>query len=165
MLAPLGPAGVVVWRLDDERRASTWDSGIGGEMFGGRWNAKGTKAVYCSLDPATCLVESAVHKGFAVLASQPPVLSSAVILDPRKCHVVWPEDVPNAGWLHSGIVSGGQQAFGSELLGRHAFVLFPSVVSCRSWNLVFDPGRAVRAYRLRTQERLSLDTRLHPPPR
>ncbi|MEO5733976.1 MAG: hypothetical protein ABIN96_14905 [Rubrivivax sp.] len=46
---------------------------------------------------------------------------------------------------------------------RHAFVVFPSAESKPSWNLVFNPLLARGAYRLRSQQRLSIDTRLQPP--
>ena len=72
------------------------------------------------------------------------------------------EDIPNPAWLHGGIPSAGQQRFGAGLLGRHAFVAFPSAVSKRSWNLVFAPELASGHYALEQQERLVVDTRLNP---
>lgn len=62
-LAGAGPQPWWVWRIDAEAYAASWDSGLGAELFGGRWNPKGLRAVYCRLDPATCLVEAAVHHG------------------------------------------------------------------------------------------------------
>jgi RES domain-containing protein len=49
------------------------------------------------------------------------------------------------------------------LLARHGLVLFPSAVSRFSWNLVIEPGVARDRYRLHSQARFVLDTRLHPP--
>jgi RES domain-containing protein len=77
--------------------------------------------------------------------------------------VVLPPDVPNPAWLHGGIPSAGQQAWGASLLDAHVFVVFPSVVSKPSWNIVFQPDHAIGKYRLRSQDRLVLDTRLNPP--
>ncbi|MBC7990490.1 MAG: RES domain-containing protein, partial [Luteimonas sp.] len=74
-------APLVAWRIDARRHATSWDSGIGAEALGGRWNPKGVKAVYCSVDPSTCLVETAVHRGFKVLDSQPHVLTSLEITE------------------------------------------------------------------------------------
>ena len=62
---------MLAWRLDRQHYASTWDSGIGAEKLGGRWNAKGQRAVYCSVDPSTAILEVAVHAGFPVLDTQP----------------------------------------------------------------------------------------------
>jgi RES domain-containing protein len=157
-------AALVAWRLDSERHAAAWDSGIGAERVGGRWNPKGVRAVYCSLDPSTCLLESAVHRGFKVLDTQPHTLTSLEIEDAAHVKVVMPGEIPNPAWLHGGTPSAHQQAWGAGLLGAHAFVLFPSAVSKRSWNLVFEPATANGRYRLRTQERMVIDTRLNPPP-
>ncbi|MEO6743787.1 MAG: RES domain-containing protein [Caldimonas sp.] len=160
-LAPAGP--LVAWRLDAAVFAATWDSGIGAELFSGRWNPKGLKVVYASFDPSTTILESAVHKGFDVLDTVPHVLTSLEITDPSGIKVVMPADVPNPAWLHNGIASAGQQAWGAALLAATPFVVFPSVVSKCSWNIVFRPDLAAGKYALRHQDRLVLDTRLNPP--
>jgi RES domain-containing protein len=160
--AALGGKELVAWRLDRAEFAPSWDSGEGAYRQGGRWNNKGIRAVYCALDPATAILEVAVHKGFAVLDTQPHVMTSMVIDAPEEVHVVQPDDVPNPNWLRPGIPSAGQRAFGDALLTRHKFVVIPSAVSSRSWNLVFVAGLAGDSYRLRAQERFALDTRLNP---
>ena len=159
----LGGAELVAWRLDQAVHAPTWDSGEGAYRFGGRWNGKGTRAVYCSLDPATAILEVAVHKGFRALDTVAHVMTAAVIADPAEVHVVDPASVPNPNWLRPGIPGAGQQAFGDELLRRHRFVAIPSTVSTHSWNLIFLAGGAPRGYTLKFQEAFALDTRLHPP--
>mgnify|MGYP002145372230 CR=1 FL=1 len=109
------------WRIDALAHAATWDSGVGAELFGGRWNPKGLRAVYCSLDPATCIVEAAVHRGFAVLDTQPHVLScvefdlAAAPAGAPGVAVLQPADLPNPAWLHGGVPSAGQQQFGAAL--------------------------------------------------
>lgn len=160
-LAPGAP--LVAWRVDARRHAPTWDSGIGAELGGGRWNPKGQKTVYCSLDPATTILESAVHRGFDEMDTLPFMLSMVSIADASNVKVVHPADVPNPAWLHPGIVSAGQQAWGAALLVTHPFVAFPSVVSKLSWNLVFRPDVASGQYALLGQDRLVIDGRLNPP--
>jgi RES domain-containing protein len=157
------PADLLAWRLDMADFAATWDGGEGAYRVGGRWNGPGVRAVYCSVDPATAILEVAVHKGFRVLDTVAHVLTAARIVDPAGVHVVQPDDVPNPNWLRPGIPSAGQQAFGNALLAQHAFVLLPSVVSLHSWNLIFAHGRAAGRYALLAQERFALDPRLHPP--
>jgi RES domain-containing protein len=159
---PLGTGELVFWRLDQARFAAAWDSGEGSYLAGGRWNARGTRAVYAALDPATAILEVAVHKTFRALDTVAHVLSAARITDPARVHVVDRNGVPNPNWLRPGIVSAGQQAFGDALLKAHAFVLVPSVVSTHSWNVIFDPARAGGLYDSVTQERFALDPRLHP---
>ena len=161
--APLGGSELVAWRLDVSPNASTWDSGEGAYRNGGRWNSKGVRAVYCSIDPATAILEVAVHKGFKALDTVAHVLTSLVIPDAKRIHVVQPKDIPNMNWLMPANPSRGQQVFGDSLLGRHKVILIPSAVSTHSWNLIFLGAATAGLYALKAQERFALDTRLHPP--
>lgn len=162
--AALGGSTLVAWRLDERKFAATWDSGEGARLYGGRWNSRGRRIVYCSVDPATAILEVAVHKGFNALDTVPHVLTSAVITDPASVHIVLPRVVPNANWLRPGLPSAGQQSFGDGLLSAHPFVLIPSTVSTHSWNLIFDLEVANTLFSKQSQEDFALDTRLHPPP-
>lgn len=159
----LGGAELVAWRLDQAIHAPTWDSGEGAYRVGGRWNSKGVRAVYCSLDLATAILEVAVHKGFRALDTVAHTITAAVIADAGDVHVVDPATVPNSNWLRPGIPGAGQQSFGKDLLQRHRFVAIPSAVSPHSWNLIFLAGGARGDYALKFQEAFALDTRLHPP--
>jgi RES domain-containing protein len=165
LLAPLsGGSRLIAWRLDAKIHAATWDNGEGAFRAGGRWNSKGRRVVYCSLDPSTTILEVAVHKGFKTLDGVPHVLTSLEV-DTAACKdvfVVQPADVPNRNWLVPGLPSAGQQSFGDTLLQEHPFVMIPSVVSKHSWNLIFDSVAAAGLYRLLEQEDFALDTRLHP---
>ena len=163
-LPALDNGELIVWRLDRDRHASSWDSGEGAFQVGGRWNSKGIRAVYCALDPATAILEVAVHKGFDTLDTVPHTLSEIRITDPASIRIVGPADVPNPHWLSPGAVSAGQRRFGDQLLADHKFILVPSVVSGRSWNLVFVAANAPNAYGLKSQERFALDPRLNPFP-
>lgn len=167
MTAPLpgllGGADLIGWRLDARQFAATWDSGEGAFRFGGRWSSVGTRAVYCSLDASTTILEVAVHRGFRRMDTVPHTLTSLQILDPKDVHVVHADDVPNSNWFRSGVPSAGQQDYGDALLREHTFVAVPSVVSSNSWNLLFVAARAQGRYVLRAQENFALDTRLHPP--
>jgi RES domain-containing protein len=156
-----GGSGLVVCRLDQRIHAATWDSGEGAFRDGGRWNSKGVRAVYCSLDPATAVLEVAVHKGFKALDTVPHVITAATIVDVLEVHIAKSDDVPNPNWLRPGIPSAGQQAFGDGLLRSHRFMAIPSAVSTHSWNLIFDPIKAAGFYSLDFQEPFALDTRLN----
>jgi RES domain-containing protein len=153
---------LMAWRLDQAVFAPHWDSGEGAYRLGGRWNSRGVRAVYCSIDPATAILEVAVHKGFKALDTVRHVLTAITIATPANVRIVDPSSVPNAAWLRPGMLSAGQQNWGDALLTNHAFVLLPSVVSTHSWNLVFVGGFAAGQYSF-VQERFALDPRLHPP--
>lgn len=162
--AALGGAELAAWRLDLSMYAAAWDSGEGAFRNGGRWNSKGVRAVYCSIDPSTAILEVAVHTGFRTLDTVPHVMTAALIAEiAGPVHVVEPGALPNPNWLHPGIPSAGQQAFGDELLRNHRFVAIPSAVSKHSWNFIFDPHMAKGCYSLKLQEPFALDPRLHPP--
>jgi len=161
--AALGGTDFIAWRLDRDVYAPTWDGGEGSYLAGGRWNSKGVRAVYCSIDPATAILEVAVHKGFDVLDTVPHVLTSAIVTDLAGIHVVDETAIPNRNWLKPVVPSAGQQRFGDALLAAYKFLLIPSAVSNRSWNLMFLKSSAAGAYALRDQEPFSLDTRLNPP--
>ncbi len=160
---PLGSGALVFWRLDQAKFAPAWDSGEGSYVAGGRWNSRGVRAVYAALDPATAILEVAVHKTFRTLDIVAHVLTSAQISDVNQVHVITPADVPNPNWLRPGAVSAGQQAFGDVILKAHPFALIPSVVSVHSWTMIFDPAKAKGCYDAMAQEAFALDTRLHPP--
>lgn len=161
--APLGGADLIVWRLDEARYSADWDRGEGSYRAGGRWNSKGVRAVYCSVDPATAILEVAVHKGFETLDIVPHVLTAVRINDPSGVHVVQPPSIPNPNWLRPGLPSAGQQVFGDGLLQRHCFTFMPSAVSGHSWNMIFVAANAAGSYVLEFQEPFALDTRLNPP--
>lgn len=151
------------WRLDPAEYAATWNSGVGAEKVGGRWNPKGMATVYAALDASTAILEVAVHKDFDALDSKPHCLTQARVLDPSGVHVVQPETIANPNWLVPGTPSRSQQQFGADLLSKHAFVLVPSSVSRHSWNLLMNPHLADGLYELVLQEPFALDGRLNRP--
>lgn len=156
------PKAFIAWRLERSVFYPTWAKGIGAEKVGGRWSPKGRAVIYASLDPATTILEVAVHHGFEPLDAVPHTLLSIEVLAPGKVHIVQPSTVPNSRWLTSGSISAAQQAFGAALLDKHPLVLFPSAVSTRSWNLLIDVGSATGLFKETSNERFALDTRLNP---
>ena len=159
---PLGDGELVAWRLDQANYARTWDSGEGAFQLGGRWNSKNVRAVYCSVDPATAILEVAVHRGFRVLDTVCHVMTAVTMKHVADFKVITRAEIPNENWLRPGIPSTGQQAFGNQLLRDHKLFLIPSSVSTFSWNLIFDASSAKEFYSLRMQETFALDPRLHP---
>jgi RES domain-containing protein len=160
--AALGGAELVAWRLDRAEYAAAWQQAEGAFLFGGRWSPPGRRVIYAALDPATAILEVAVHKGFDTLDTVPHMLSCLAVAGPDAVHVVEPQAVPNPNWLVPGVVSPNQQAFGDALLARHALVAIPSVVSRHSWNLLIDAVAARDLVSLRHAEAFALDTRLTP---
>jgi RES domain-containing protein len=152
---------LVVWRLERTIYVPTWQQGEGAFLVGGRWSPTGRRVIYTSLDPATTILEVAVHKGFDVLDTVAHSLLR-IALDAAGAHVVDPADVPNPNWLRPGTVSAGQQAFGAALLSKHPVVLIPSVVSTHSWNVLIESASLATRLRSVSDERFGLDQRLTP---
>jgi RES domain-containing protein len=156
------PTTFFAWRLERSEFVGSWDQGIGAEKVGGRWSPRGRRVIYASIDPATTILEVAVHKGFATLDVVPHTLLCIEIPKTSKLHVVQPADIPNHRWLTSGSISAGQQDFGAQLLDKFPLILIPSVVSTRSWNLIIDVSSAIGLFNLHSTEPFGLDTRLNP---
>ena len=74
--------------------------------------------------------------------------------------IVQPEEVPNPYWLSPAKPSPNQQLFADSLLAEHPFVLIPSAATRHSWNLLVSCELAEGQFRMVSQERFGLDTRL-----
>ena len=161
-LPPAAPGSVLTtWRLERAAHQMTWAQGEGAFKVGGRWSAPGRRVIYTSLDPATTILEAAVHKGFNALDIVPHALLR-IDVDQACAFVVPVKRIQNAHWLLPGAVSVHQQRFGSDLLDKHAAILVPSVVSRHSWNLIIDVVAAKGMFKLVRKEAFALDTRLTP---
>lgn len=88
------------------------------------------------------------------------ILTCSEVFDQSLIKVVQPEDVPNPIWLTSASASPNQQRFADALLAEYPFVLIPSTVTRHSWNLLVSCELAEGRYRMISQERFGLDTRL-----
>lgn len=162
--AGLGEPDIIGWRLGRMEYRERWNSGYGAREFGGRWNPPGRSIVYASLDPSTALAEVAVHVTFETLLVVPHVLTSFRVIDPRKVVVVEPSELSaHPDWLEPGMPTPEQQAFGAAFVtAATPFLVIPSVVSPRSWNLLFDMDLAKPGvdYELVAHELYRLDPRL-----
>jgi RES domain-containing protein len=148
------------WRVDPEAYKCTWSSGIGSERKGGRWNRPGRRVVYASVDPSTAILEVAAHGSFNRLDTKPHVLTCFEISDQALVRVVQPEELPNPYWMSPARTSPNQQDFADALLAEHPFLLVPSAATRHSWNLLVSCELAEGQYRMISQERFGLDTRL-----
>jgi len=157
----LGGTRLLGWRLDKAAYAAGWDSGLGAERSGGRWNSRGVAAVYASLDPSTAILEVAAHVRLRTLDVIPHVITGFEISEPAIVRIVPPNEIPEKSWLEPGIPSREQQRFGDELLASSPLIVLPSAVSSRSWNIILNPATSDGLYVLEEQSNFVLDPRLH----
>ena len=125
---------MILWRISDY---TTLD-GTGGLYASGRWHSKGRPVVYCTLDPATALLETLVHLEidaedrpdyFRVLKVEGPDSLSRERLEV--------EALP-AGWATDVIIT---QPIGDRwLLEQRSLLLeVPSVLVPETWNILLNP--------------------------
>lgn len=149
---------LIVWRLERARYLPNWRSAAGALQVGGRWSSAGKRVLYTSIDPATTILEVAVHKGFDVLDTVAHDLLKLRI-SPGAGFVVHPSEIANPNWLRPGVISPNQQQFGDALLAQHPVVVLPSAVSTHSWNVLINVSSAAGHFEWVRHERLALDPR------
>ena len=52
---------MIIWRLTTQNVVSDAFNGVGASKFGGRFNSKGTKIIYCAQSVSLALLENLVH--------------------------------------------------------------------------------------------------------
>jgi RES domain-containing protein len=115
--------------------------GVGGLYVSGRWHTKGHPVIYCTLNPATALLETLVHmeidaedrpERFQVLRIEGPDTLSVKELKGGALPSSWVDDIAftqnvGDGWLSEA---------GSLLLR------VPSVLVPETWNVLVNPRHA-----------------------
>jgi RES domain-containing protein len=128
---------VILWRVSNY---ATLD-GVGGLYVSGRWHTKGHPVVYCTLNPATALLEILVHmeidaedrpERFQMLKIEGPDTLSVEEIKPGALPSNWVEDIAFTQNLGDGWLSEA----GSLLLK------VPSVVVPETWNVLVNPRHA-----------------------
>jgi RES domain-containing protein len=128
---------VILWRVSNY---SALD-GVGGLYVSGRWHTRGHPVVYCTLNPATALLETLVPmeidaedrpERFQVLRMEGPDTLSVEEIKPGALPSNWVEDAAftqnvGDGWLSEA---------GSLLLK------VPSVLVPETWNVLVNPQHA-----------------------
>lgn len=112
--------------------------GIGGLYASGRWHTRGQPVVYCSMNPATALLETLVHleidaedrpERFQVLKIKVPDAVSRETVEVSSLPESWMVDViatqgVGDGWLRE---------------RRTALLEVPSVLVPETWNVLVNP--------------------------
>ena len=128
---------MILWRVSNYH---TLD-GVGGLYVPGRWHTKGHPVVYCTLNPATALLETLVHmeidsedrpERFQVLRIEGPDSLSIEKAEVDSLPQNWAED------------NGTTQTIGDRWLteGRSLLLQVPSVLVPETWNVLVNPQHA-----------------------
>jgi RES domain-containing protein len=125
---------VILWRVSSYQ---TLD-GAGGLYVSGRWHTRGHPVVYCTLNPATALLETIVHmeidsedrpERFQVLRMEGPDSLSIEKADMDFLPPRWTEDMATT------------RSIGDRWLreGRSLLLRVPSVLVPETWNVLVNP--------------------------
>jgi RES domain-containing protein len=127
-----------VWRICDERHASTAFSGEGAQLYGARWNPAGTPMVYTA-----CSFPLAILELFVNLDSQsdPGTLVSLEAVLPVNVEAVERVEVASLSADWKRIRNEELQEMGAAwVLSRRSLVLLvPSAVADGEWNALVNP--------------------------
>lgn len=130
-----------LFRLTQKKFADTPFSPVGAKLFGGRWNSKGTEALYFAESESLCCLEVFVH-----VNNDPGIIKQydLYVIDMPEAFIVKlePEDLPST-W-RSIPASEATQNIGDEFLNDDdpPFIALqvPSTISPRDKNYVINPN-------------------------
>ena len=117
-----------VWRIARPAHAGSVQdmlSGAGAARYGGRWNPRGTPAVYCSENSSLAALEVLVN------LARPSAFPIYRILD---------LDVPDESIVATPTSITDSRQAGAELLRTHLAILAPSSVNPLECNVVINPA-------------------------
>jgi RES domain-containing protein len=128
---------VILWRVSNYQTLS----GVGGLYVSGRWHTKGHPVVYCTLNPATALLETLVHieidsedrpERFQVVKIEGPDTLSIEEIKADALPTTWAEDI------------GSTQDVGDHWLSEGCSLLLkvPSILVPETWNVLVNPQHA-----------------------
>ncbi len=137
-------------------------SGKGAELFGGRWNKKGTPALYTSQNRSLCVLELLVHAPKFLVPKNQIILSihipkklekELVKVSKRELGTEW-NKIQNEEWTED---IGYKYFYKKQKLG----IIVPSVIIPQEYNVVLNPSH--KNYKLIKVKRgldFNLDERL-----
>jgi RES domain-containing protein len=128
---------MVVYRITNIKFKDSTLSGIGAELVGGRWNEKGTKAVYCSENISLALLEYYVHSENTALL--PNKILVAQIEFPDKFKIEELKSLPEH-WNEYPYTTESTSIFTSLAKDKNFFALrVPSSIVGLEDNIILNP--------------------------
>jgi len=135
-------------------------SGYGAEMNGGRWNGKGTPALYTSGSRALAVLEIAVHVPFGILPTnyymmtiEAPENAGTIKIEARDLPENWNRNPP----------ARPSQYFGDDFLkeNKHLMLKVPSATVAGEFNYIINPRHPdFKNVKIITTEPFEFDSRL-----
>ncbi len=147
-----------LYRLTQKKFASTPFSPIGAKLFGGRWNSKGTEALYFAESESLCSLEVFVH-----VNNDPSIITQYDLyrIEMPEALIVTldQEDLPSS-W-RAIPANESTQLIGDEFLTtpfpEYAALQVPSTISPRDKNYVVNPNHPEMAKIFSKHEKLEFE--------
>ncbi|RZA15007.1 MAG: RES domain-containing protein [Proteobacteria bacterium] len=131
-----------LYRIQTDSHRDTILEGIGAQLRGGRWNAKGRPMVYTATTPELCFLEYMVHLEGTALSDLPPLILCELIVPEASITFLSAEQLP-PGWDDPGATPPGLPDFADEQFKRYKTLCLalPSAVVplSPSRNVLLDP--------------------------
>lgn len=153
-----------LYRIQTDSHRETIVEGMGAQLRGGRWNAKGRPMVYTATTPELCLLEYMVHLDGTPLAELPPLILCEISVPTDSITVLDTNELP-AGWDNPYVTPAGLPEFAALAFARYKTLCLslPSAVVplSPSRNVLIDPLHPQRSQcRVVSIHRYPIDPRL-----
>ena len=130
---------MILYRIDREKRRHQSLSGEGAELYGGRWNFPGHRAVYCAGSRSLAILEMLVHIDLKYQMPEDRILLSIEIAAEVRIKSKEIFDLEN-GWNDFLYNEHSQKVFGDFVRENQAAVLsVPSVIVPEEYNFILNP--------------------------
>ena len=131
-----------LYRIQTDSHRDTILEGLGAQLRGGRWNAKGRPMVYTATTPELCFLEYMVHLEGTALADLPPLILCELIIPDESITFLTIEQLP-VGWDDPEATPPGLPEFVDDQFRRYKTLCLalPSAVVplSPSRNVLLDP--------------------------
>ena len=131
-----------LYRIQTDSHLDTILDGVGAQLRGGRWNAKGRPMVYTATTPELCFLEYMVHLEGTALADLPPLILCEIIIPDDSITFLAVEQLPS-GWDDPKATPLGLAQFAELMFSQHQTLCLalPSAVVplSPSRNVLLDP--------------------------
>ncbi len=133
---------ITLYRIQTDTHRDTILDGIGAQLRGGRWNAKGRPMVYTATTPELCFLEYMVHLEGTPLIELPPLILCEIIVPDGSITFLAKDQLPY-GWDDPYATPSGLPDFANKQFKQHrtlCLAIPSAVVSLSpSRNVLLDP--------------------------
>ena len=133
---------ITLYRIQTDSHRDTILEGIGAQLRGGRWNAKGRPLVYTATTPELCFLEYMVHLEGTPLSELPPLILCEILIPDDSITFLALNQLP-AGWDNPYATPPSLPEFANQQFKQHGTLCLavPSAVIpvSPSRNVLVDP--------------------------